>query len=139
MAVMSSFFDSELCGSSDDVCRKCRRSREYRRGVVASFDEPSDVDFQCPEGKTEEDFPQDFELNIFQMGMGLARAMADEANAVRKRKPSVSSDEYERRMGICRDCQFLVNGRRCAKCGCVMMYKARLRTGRCPIGKWRGV
>lgn len=133
---MNSFFDSELCDSGDDVCRKCRRSREYRRGVVASFDEPTDEDFGCPKGKTEEDFPQDFELNIFQMGMGFARAMADEARAVRAGRPPVSREEQAERMRICDDCQFLKNGQRCAKCGCVIAFKKRLRTGGCPIGKW---
>ena len=133
---MNSFFDSHLCDSSDDVCRKCRRSREYRRGIVASFDEPTDEDFDCPKGKTVEDYPQDFELNIFQMGMGFAKAMANEASAVANRKPPVSVEEKERRMQICRDCEFLKNGRRCAKCGCIMIYKTKLRSGSCPIGKW---
>ena len=130
---MNSFFDSQLCESEEDVCRKCRHSREYRRGIVASFDEPTDEDFECPKGKTVEDFPQEFELNIFQMGMGLAKSMASEA---RSNNPPVTNEEKERRMQTCRDCEFLKNGRRCTKCGCAIALKARLRTGECPIGKW---
>ena len=129
------FFESELC-KSGMACRRCRRAREYRRGVIASFDEPTDVDFACPHGKTAEDFPQDIEPNIFDMGVGFGKAMAHETRGIIKGNKSVSSEEVEARMAICHDCQFFVNDERCAKCGCFVRFKARLRTGACPIGKW---
>jgi hypothetical protein len=45
--------------------------------------------------------------------------------------------ETARRLAICGGCESLEGGR-CAKCGCVMRFKARLATeaGRCPAGRW---
>jgi hypothetical protein len=41
----------------------------------------------------------------------------------------------ETRLEICRKCQFYSN-HRCAKCGCFMFIKARIRGMKCPIGQW---
>ena len=137
---MNSFFDGELCDSGKDICRKCRRARDYRRGIIASFNEPTDVDFECPKGKTVEDFPQDIEPNIFQIGVNFARAMTAEAKQrmrpVGSNANRVPPEKVENRLATCRDCEFFVNNKKCAKCGCYMGFKARLKTGKCPIGKW---
>ena len=147
---MNNFFDSELCKSDDEqVCRKCRRARDYRRGIIAAFDEPTDVDFECPRGKTAEDYPQKIEPNIFQMGVNFAKAMTEEAktrmrNARQKRKANnpgppenhVSQEEQQKRLEACQDCEFFVDGKRCAKCGCFMGFKIRLQSGHCPLKKW---
>lgn len=133
---MNNFFDSELCRRGD-ACRKCRRSKEYRNGIVAVFDEPTDVEFECPRGKTSKDFPQDIEPNIFQMGVNLARSMTSEAKARLRNDKSLSPEERQERLDVCAGCQFFVNNKRCSKCGCFVGFKSRLRSGTCPIGKWR--
>lgn len=103
---------------------------------MSAFDSPEDEDFQCPRDKTEEDFPQEIEPNIFAMGASFGRAMAKESAARIKGKPKVSTEESKRRLSVCGDCQFFVDEKRCAKCGCFVGFKARLRSGTCPIGKW---
>jgi Family of unknown function (DUF6171) len=49
----------------------------------------------------------------------------------------VTPKELDRRLAICRACDFYRDGR-CAACGCVTALKARLmsETGNCPKGKW---
>jgi hypothetical protein len=48
----------------------------------------------------------------------------------------VSQEERERRLSICRACEFLVGGKRCLKCGCGVNWKSRLEAWHCPIEKW---
>jgi hypothetical protein len=55
--------------------------------------------------------------------------------AIRNPTP-VSSEERERRLAICHACEFLVDGKRCLKCGCHVNWKARLEAWHCPIEKW---
>ena len=55
--------------------------------------------------------------------------------------PITSKLTYEKRMAICKGCEFHdPNGWRgrgkCLKCGCCTAAKAKLRTEKCPIGKW---
>lgn len=47
----------------------------------------------------------------------------------------VDAEEINRRLAICKGCQFFRNNR-CAKCGCFLQLKARTRSGTCPAGKW---
>jgi hypothetical protein len=52
-------------------------------------------------------------------------------------KINVSPAETERRLGICRQCQFFqAKLMRCLKCGCFLSLKVRLETEHCPINKW---
>jgi len=138
---MDNFFESELC-KGGTACRKCRRSREYRRGIIASFEEPCVEDFECPRGKTAGDFPQDIEPSIFEMGINFFKTMGNEvkerakAKVKRQAPPAVSNEEQQARIQKCRDREFFVNNKRCSKCGCFINFKSRLRAGRCPIGKW---
>lgn len=55
--------------------------------------------------------------------------------------------EYERRLGICRECQHLTENGRCANlakdgvvvangCGCYMVAKAKFAAMNCPNKKW---
>lgn len=48
----------------------------------------------------------------------------------------VSTEERERRLSICNDCEFLKDGKRCLKCGCFVNWKSRLEAWHCPINKW---
>lgn len=50
---------------------------------------------------------------------------------------AVDQDEQNRRLAICRDCEFFdATQGRCMKCGCFGAFKSWLATERCPIGKW---
>lgn len=103
---------------------------------MAAFDEPIDDEFECPFGKSSDDFPQGIEPSLFQMGLNLGKSMAKEAKArVTGKRKTVSQEERDRRMDVCKGCEFL-KGSRCAKCGCNMNFKTRLVSGNCPIGKW---
>ena len=44
-------------------------------------------------------------------------------------------DVIEARKALCKACEFMTNDR-CAKCGCWLQYKTRLRAEKCPAGKW---
>lgn len=47
--------------------------------------------------------------------------------------------EYERRIEICRLCEYFFAGSTCRLCGCVMQVRARLSDGKCPFpgkSKW---
>ena len=48
-----------------------------------------------------------------------------------------SKEELIKRLVICGDCEHFeeVNSG-CQKCGCRVIYKARLKEARCPINKW---
>lgn len=58
--------------------------------------------------------------------------------AISGEKVSTSSSEIERRLSICRACEFFKESpaMRCLKCGCFLNLKARLETEHCPINKW---
>lgn len=47
----------------------------------------------------------------------------------------VSDAEYEKRIGICMDCDKFEYGSTCMLCGCVMQVRARLKDGKCPYPK----
>jgi hypothetical protein len=48
-----------------------------------------------------------------------------------------SEQEFDRRMDICRSCEFFrVKTETCKKCGCFMKLKTKLERAHCPIGKW---
>jgi hypothetical protein len=48
----------------------------------------------------------------------------------------VSPEEQKRRLSICVKCEFLIDGKKCAKCGCNVSWKSRLEAWHCPIQKW---
>lgn len=48
----------------------------------------------------------------------------------------VSTEERERRLAICNACEFLIDGKRCSKCGCAVKWKAMLEAWHCPVEKW---
>lgn len=51
--------------------------------------------------------------------------------------PLVESEKYEERIKICRQCELYDRyQRRCRKCGCFMLFKARMATSSCPEDKW---
>ena len=47
----------------------------------------------------------------------------------------VSTEGYEQRLKICKECLSLVNGM-CKHCGCFVEMRAAINTNRCPNKKW---
>lgn len=71
-----------------------------------------------------------------QLAKNAGQAMGRIASALlRGEKILVSEAEVARRREICKTCEFFKNGR-CLKCGCFNKYKNKLKTEKCPIGKW---
>jgi hypothetical protein len=52
-------------------------------------------------------------------------------------KLSLSAEE---RMKICKKCDWFDTahfpGPRCSKCGCILEFKTKMETEKCPLGKW---
>jgi hypothetical protein len=106
-------------------------SEEYRKDVVRRFDNPQDVDFECPIGKTKDDYP-----SLVDMAIGVGEASGRVVKAVaRGENTTVSDEEKKRRLNICGTCDFYKNSR-CQACGCFINFKARLATENCIKGKW---
>ena len=54
-----------------------------------------------------------------------------------KVRMSLSPEEIEDRMSICRECdRYDAAQNRCRECGCYMVVKARFGTESCPLNKW---
>lgn len=48
----------------------------------------------------------------------------------------VDEEEHQRRLALCRPCEFIYEGGRCRKCGCFMEIKSKLAGMKCPVDKW---
>ncbi len=48
----------------------------------------------------------------------------------------VDEEEHQRRLALCRPCEFIYDGGRCRKCGCFMEVKSKLAGMKCPVDKW---
>ncbi len=135
------FTDSRTCRSKVH-CDACRGSRAFRRSLASSYGLPlGKLDFPCPHG------------------MGPVSELSDEdapppttdAASVEKRGPW-----YAERVEICKACpemkqtlrRFGIPLMSCgvlladairlkrASCGCVIRWKAAMRSESCPLGKW---
>jgi hypothetical protein len=50
---------------------------------------------------------------------------------------TVSEEEIKQRLDICGDCEhYIPHSARCKLCGCFTKFKAKLKSGGCPINKW---
>ncbi len=47
----------------------------------------------------------------------------------------VSDEEYDHRLAICKECNYLNEGT-CNACGCYVELRAAAKTGKCPYKKW---
>jgi len=69
-----------------------------------------------------------------QMAKNLATATKDHIKGGLK---TVSEEEIKQRLEICGDCEHYVpHSARCKLCGCFTKFKAKLKSGGCPINKW---
>lgn len=46
-----------------------------------------------------------------------------------------SPEDYERRLGICTECDYLADGM-CRACGCYVELRAAIKTNSCSYKKW---
>lgn len=53
-----------------------------------------------------------------------------------KKADRVPEKEYERRLAVCKSCDYL-NAGTCGACGCYVELRAIAKAGRCPYKKWR--
>lgn len=74
--------------------------------------------------------------SISQMGKNLLKTAMDTAKNVAAGEAfSVNAEEAEKRLSICKQCEFYIN-ERCSKCGCFMSVKTHLKAASCPVNKW---
>lgn len=70
------------------------------------------------------------------MSQGLNAVKATAKTALSGFK-TVDQSEQSRRLDICRSNKCgKFTGTRCAECGCVTRWKAKLETENCPLGMW---
>lgn len=111
----------------DDPCAECPKNKWGRelcsRPNVSSEAKPQKTEIQIPSTTT--------------MAKTFATAIKDEAKAIFKGDSRVAKEEIQKRMDICKQCEFFepIFGR-CKKCGCFLKVKTMFRTQACPIGKW---
>lgn len=74
----------------------------------------------------------------------LMRDMLDKGEELRKLEALIerlpeperaSKEAYEERLGICRECDLLVDGT-CNACGCYVELRAATQKSKCPKKKW---
>lgn len=74
--------------------------------------------------------------SLFQKARNLVSAAGRVTQAAASGQAITSSrEEIKRRLEICEGCEFYKNGT-CQKCGCVIRFKTKLATEKCPLGKW---
>ena len=68
------------------------------------------------------------------MARNLAKAAKDHAISGFE---TVSEETIKERLDICMDCEhYIPQSSRCRLCGCFTKFKAKLKTGGCPVRKW---
>lgn len=65
-------------------------------------------------------------------GLEALKAIADEAASKLLGEKSISYEQYQARLDICKGCPEITAEKRCTLCGCFMEVKARFRTRNCP-------
>jgi len=65
------------------------------------------------------------------------KSSKEELTSIYNGTESLTEKEKEKRLEICRSCNFFdQRSNRCKKCGCYMPIKTTWRSQKCPIGKW---
>lgn len=69
--------------------------------------------------------------------MNSEKVLEDIKKAIDRLGPEakVSDDEYDRRLAICKECDFLHDGT-CDKCGCYVELRAATKMSDCPYHYW---
>lgn len=129
------FFDNILC-TSRAHCNLCRKELSFRQRLHAQGLVDSS-DFSCPHGiEAQEEIRNP---TLLQLSSNFSKAVFAWAKGGFK---IVSKDEFDRRLGVCRQCPLwdekgYAGWGRCrhGKCQCTMI-KHWLATEKCPDGKW---
>lgn len=131
------FFESKLC-KSRARCKECRMSVKYRKSIMKSYDVNDGENFECPYGVKVKDFINIEMPSLLQQAKNLASTAKDVIKDAAKGKKIISEDsQAAERMAICKSCPYLdQESVRCTKCGCNMKYKTKIKSAKCPIGKW---
>lgn len=67
----------------------------------------------------------------------LVKNLVVEASKIDVFHPVVSTEDCDKRLAVCNDCdKFCKVELRCKQCGCYMKAKARISTATCPLNKW---
>jgi hypothetical protein len=75
--------------------------------------------------------------SLTSMGGNFVSALAREAKSLVVGEKAIDKDVFNQRITTCQSCEhFVVDSSRCLKCGCFIKIKARMRSQKCPIGKW---
>jgi hypothetical protein len=76
--------------------------------------------------------------SMIQMAKNVSASLARTAKqAATGQGVRVTKEEAERRLAICKTCQFFrLHDQRCSKCGCYMAVKTYLKAEKCPVGLW---
>jgi hypothetical protein len=132
---MEAFFETQLCSSRIN-CEDCRKSEQYRKGIILSF-KVDGIDFKCPHGITEKNLEAKIksgEVKRRPSPVSLLERAFDQGRA--KAEPS-SEAEKKKRLSICRKCSNFNEIRmRCRSCGCGLKGKFLLKAAKCPDNKW---
>lgn len=113
-------------------CRDCIKNNRNNPEAKTEFDareksKPS-IKIGCCSG----DYPK-----LGQMASTFAKAIVDETKYIVSGSGLLNQDEVNKRIEVCNSCEFFVkDDKRCIKCGCFIKIKARMRSQKCPIGKW---
>ena len=74
---------------------------------------------------------------INEMAKNFGSAIFNETKAFFHGIDPISDEEFSKRIHSCKSCEFYVEKtNRCSKCGCFLSLKAKMKTQKCPIGKW---
>ncbi len=68
------------------------------------------------------------------------KLLADVKQAVARLaiKDKVSDEIYDRRLAVCKECDYLNEGT-CNACGCYVELRAATKAGNCPYSKWKDI
>lgn len=76
--------------------------------------------------------------SVGEMAKNAFISAAEAINHYRRTKILIVQErEKQRRLAICKSCEFIVlEDMRCTKCGCFMAVKTSVASSKCPVGKW---
>lgn len=52
------------------------------------------------------------------------------------KKTLASKEEHQKRLDICKVCDFHLVNTTCLKCGCFTLAKTKIASQKCPLKKW---
>lgn len=59
-----------------------------------------------------------------------------QSNGEDEKEIVAKKEDYKKRIELCEKCDRKTVLNICKECGCVVVFKARLQSASCPLGKW---